>query len=163
MKTTSVRWFVLSLSIAIGVCCLPASGLWAAPRDPAAADYSGHKGKTIYVSKQGDNSDGSSWQKAFHTIQAALSAVPDAKGGHQIVVRPDTYVEANLYTNHKGAAGSYNLLIGDGDGSLGSGVTGRIVIDSGDPQKGIQELRLVVDVPRLQARMVAGAHRSDVL
>ena len=34
-------------------------------------------GRTIYVSKLGDNSDGSSWAKAFHTIQAALQAVPD--------------------------------------------------------------------------------------
>jgi hypothetical protein len=32
--------------------------------------------KVIYVSKLGDNSDGSSWEKAFHTIQVALSAVP---------------------------------------------------------------------------------------
>ena len=101
-------------------------------------DYSGRKGKTLYVSKLGDNSDGSSWQKAFRTIQAALLAVPDDKGGHRIIVRPDTYVEANLYTAHKGAAGAYNLLIGDSDGSLGSGATGRIVIDSGDPQKGFK-------------------------
>jgi hypothetical protein len=42
---------------------------------PSAPDYTGRKGKTIYVSKKGDNSDGSSWQKAFHTIQAGLSAV----------------------------------------------------------------------------------------
>ncbi|MDD4193460.1 MAG: hypothetical protein PHI28_19145, partial [Mangrovibacterium sp.] len=34
--------------------------------------------------------------------------------------------------------GSYNLLIGDSDGRLGSGTTGRIVIDSGDPQKGFK-------------------------
>ena len=46
------------------------------------------------MSKQGDNSDGSSWQKALHSIQAAFDAVPDDKGGHQIIVRPDTYVEA---------------------------------------------------------------------
>ena len=98
--------------------------LLSASWDPAAADYSGHKGKTIYVSKLGDNSDGSSWQKAFHTIQAALSAVPDDKGGHRIIVRPDTYVEANLYPAQKGAAGAYNLLIGDFDGSLGSGGNG---------------------------------------
>lgn len=75
-----------------------------APLDPAAKDYSGHKGVTLYVSKKGDNSNGRSWQRAFHTIQAALLAVPDDQGGHQIIVRPDTYLEANLYTNHKGAA-----------------------------------------------------------
>ena len=88
---------------------------------------------TLYVSKKGDNSDGSSWAKAFHTIQAALSAVPDRKGGHRIIVRPDTYAEANLDTAYAGAAGSYNLLIGDADGSLGSGSRGWVVIDSGCP------------------------------
>jgi len=119
----------------------PLLSLWAssnpvaaAPWDPAAADYAGRKGVTVYVSKQGDNTDGSSWQKGLHTIQAALLAVPDDKGGHRIVVRPDTYAEANLYTRQKGAAGAYNLLIGDCDGSLGSGATGRVVIDSSDPE-----------------------------
>jgi len=29
-------------------------------------------GRTLYVSKLGDNSDGSSWSKAFTTVQAAL-------------------------------------------------------------------------------------------
>ena len=28
-------------------------------------------GATLHVSKRGDNSDGSSWAKAFHTIQQA--------------------------------------------------------------------------------------------
>lgn len=93
---------------------------------------------TLYVSKLGDNSDGRSWRKAFHTIQAALNAVPDAKGGHRIVVRPDTYVEANLFPAHKGAPGDYNLLVGDLDGKLGSGATGWVVIDSGDPEKGFK-------------------------
>jgi hypothetical protein len=117
------------------------SQLGAAPWDPAAADYAGHKGMTLHVSKLGDNSDGSSWQKAFHTIQAALLAVPDGQGGHRILVRPGTYVEANLYPGHKGAAGSYNLLIGDCDGRLGSGGSGRVVIDCSDPGgKGFKSL-----------------------
>ena len=111
-----------------------AAGAHAANWDPAAADYSGNKGKTLYVSKLGDNSDGSSWEKAFHTIQAALLAVPDDKGGHRVVIRPDTYDEANLYPTFAGAAGSYNLLVGDFDGSLGSGATGWVVIDSGCPK-----------------------------
>ena len=64
--------------------------------------------------------------------------MPDNQGGHRLIVRPDTYVEANLYTDHKGASGAYNLLIGDSDGRLGSGAVGRIVIDSGDPQKGFK-------------------------
>jgi len=115
-----------------------ASGLRAAPNDSTTADDTGRKGTTIYVSKLGDNSDGSSWSKAFRTIQAALDAVPDSKGGHKIIVRPDTYVEANLAPSHQGAAGAYNVLIGDSDGSLGSGAKGWVVIDSGDPKKGFK-------------------------
>jgi hypothetical protein len=61
--------------------------------DPSAPGYKGRKGTTIYVSKSGDNSDGSSWEKAFNNIQAALLAIPDDKGGHRIIIRPDTYVE----------------------------------------------------------------------
>lgn len=128
----------LPLLITLFACGLSASHLHAATWDPAAADYSGHKGQTIYVSKLGDDSDGTTWQKAFRTIQAALLAVPDGLGGHQIIIRPDTYVEANLYAKCKGAAGAYNLLIGDSDGRLGSGATGRVVIDSSDPEKGFK-------------------------
>ncbi|MFH1924004.1 MAG: hypothetical protein ABIP48_29470 [Planctomycetota bacterium] len=116
---------------------LPADAA-AAPWDPAAADYTGRKGTTIYVSKLGDDSDGTSWEKAFHTIQKALLAVPDEKGGHRVVVRPDTYSEANLYPAAKGAEGAYNLLVGDSDGSLGSGAKGWVVIDSGDAQQGFK-------------------------
>ena len=106
--------------------------------DPSAKNYKGRKGITIYVSKKGNNSDGSSWDKAYHTIQTALSAIPDEKGGNIIIIRPDRYIEANLSTAHKGAKGAYNLLIGDVDGRLGSGAAGRIIIDSGDPQKGFK-------------------------
>jgi hypothetical protein len=67
------------------------------------------------------------------TIQAALSAIPDAKGGHRIVIRPDTYEEANLYPSFRGAAGSYNLLVGDHDGKLGSGATGWVLLESSCP------------------------------
>ena len=96
-------------------------------------------GATLYVSKLGDNSDGSSWAKAFTTIQQALDAIPDDRGGHQIVVRPDTYFEAMLSPAHKGAEGAYNELVGDVDGRLGSGTSGWVVIDSGDPgQKGFK-------------------------
>lgn len=92
------------------------------------------KGKTLYVSRLGDNSDGSSWQKAYNTLQAALSAIPNDKGGHTVAVRPDTYAEANLDPAFKGAPGAYNTLVGDFDGSLGSGVKGWVVIDSGAPE-----------------------------
>lgn len=95
-------------------------------------------GATLYVSKLGDNSDGSSWDKAYTTIQAALDAVPNDKGDHKIIVRPDTYMESMLSPAFKGAEGAYNELIGDFDGTLGSGATGHVVIDSGDPQLGFK-------------------------
>lgn len=95
-------------------------------------------GRTIYVSKLGDNSDGTTWAHAFTTIQAALDAVPDARGGHRVVVRPDTYQESNLFPAQRGAAGAYNQLVGDFDGQLGSGASGWVVIDAGDPQRGFK-------------------------
>ena len=95
-------------------------------------------GATLYVSKLGDNSDGRSWKTAFNTIQKALDAVPDSLGAHTICVRPDRYVEANLAPSHPGAKGAYNTLIGDFDGRLGSGASGWVLIDSGDPKKGFK-------------------------
>ena len=124
---------LLSLSFLPGLSVIASTSI-----DPSAKDYKGRKGTTIYVSKSGNNSDGSSWKKAYHTIQAALSSIPDDKGGHTIIVRPDTYIEANLYPVYKGAQGAYNLLIGDTNGRLGSGATGRIIIDAGDPQRGFK-------------------------
>ena len=94
--------------------------------------------KTIYVSKLGDDSDGSSWPKAFRTIQKALDAIPDDKGGHRIIVRPDTYMESMLSTPFKGAPNAYNELIGDVDGLYGSGTVGYVIIDSSDPAKGFK-------------------------
>ena len=64
--------------------------------------------------------------------------MPNAAGGHRILVRPDTYFEANLHPAHQGAEGAYNLLEGDVNGSLGSGASGRVVIDSGDPARGFK-------------------------
>jgi hypothetical protein len=94
--------------------------------------------KIIYVSKLGDNSDGSTWSKAFTTIQKALDAIPDDKGGHCIIIRPDTYMEAMLAPAFKGTLGAYNELVGDVDGRYGSGTVGHVVIDSGDPAKGFK-------------------------
>ncbi|NUQ63349.1 MAG: hypothetical protein HUU20_12790 [Pirellulales bacterium] len=124
---------VSCLALIVSVTWTLPNGANAAPWDPAAADYSGHRGKTIYVSKLGDNTDGSTWQKAFRTIQAALLAVPDEQGGHRVVVRPDTYAEAVLYPARTGARGAYNLLIGDSRGTLGSGATGRVILDASCP------------------------------
>jgi hypothetical protein len=109
-----------------------------APAAAAERSPGEQTGITLFVSKQGDNSDGSSWAKAFTTIQAALLAIPDDKGGHRIVIRPDTYQEANLYPAHQGAAGAYNELVGDFDGALGSGATGWVVVDSSDSALGFK-------------------------
>lgn len=102
--------------------------------EPSTAPRDVRRGVTLHVAKLGDNSDGRSWQTAFHTIQKALDAVSDNQGGHRIIIRPDTYAEANLYPAHKGAPGAYNVLEGDWDGRLGSGATGWVVIDSGAPR-----------------------------
>jgi hypothetical protein len=64
--------------------------------------------------------------------------VPDAQGGHTVVVRPDRYVEANLFPAHRGAAGAYNALVCDFDGRLGSGASGWVVIDASDPDLGFK-------------------------
>ncbi len=115
------------ISIAWGLCLslLPLFGAGDAAR----------AGTVLYVSRLGDNTDGRSWATAFRTIQAALDAVPDADGGHRVVIRPDTYAEANLFPAHKGAAGAYNVLEGDWDGRYGSGTNGWVVIDSGAPEQ----------------------------
>ncbi|MCC7376881.1 MAG: hypothetical protein IT581_19640 [Verrucomicrobiales bacterium] len=95
------------------------------------------RGATFYVSKLGTDGDGQSWATAFRSIQRALNAVPEG-GGHRVVIRPDTYVEANLSPAKMGASGAYNELVGDFDGRLGSGATGWVVVDSGDPEKGFK-------------------------
>ncbi len=124
----------VSILVTLLLLSFAAPAALAAPWDPEAPDYTGHKGKTIHVSKLGDNSDGSSWAKAFHTIQAGIQAVPDDEGGHRVIVRPDTYAEANVWPSHKGAPGSYNVLTGDVDGRYGSGAKGWVVFDAGAPE-----------------------------
>lgn len=44
----------------------------------SAAETSVPHQTTFYVSKLGNNSDGSSWINAFSTIQKALDAIPDS-------------------------------------------------------------------------------------
>ncbi len=109
---------------------------------PAAADTAtdGRQGITFYVSQLGDNTTGESWTHAFTTIQAALNAIPDEKGGHRIIIRPDRYMESNLFPAGRGAKGAYNTLIADYDGSLGSGAKGYAIIDSGDPNLGFKSV-----------------------
>ncbi|HDS74718.1 MAG TPA: hypothetical protein ENN56_04175, partial [Firmicutes bacterium] len=97
-------------------------------------------GATFYVSKLGDNSDGRSWSTAFRSLQAALGAIPDARGGHRIIVRPDTYLEGNLHPAHAGAPDAYNTLDVDWDGSLGSGASGYAVVDASEAERGMQSV-----------------------
>ena len=136
MTASSQSRRLLPFAFACGVLLVAATP--AAAAEPAAGDGKAKPPVSLHVSKLGDNSDGRSWAKAFRTIQDALNAVPDDQGGYRIVVRPDTYVEANLAPGHKGAAGAYNSLVGDVDGRLGSGTNGWVVIDSGDPEKGFK-------------------------
>ena len=133
-STKVLRAILPSMCLAAFLLASPASA--ANSVDPSSPEYRGRKGVTLHVSKLGDNSDGTSWAKAFHTVQAALSAVPDAKGGHRIILRPDVYMEQNLYAAHEAAPGSYNVLEADYDGRLGSGATGYAVLDAGYPGRG---------------------------
>lgn len=102
---------------------------------PVADD---REGLTLHVSRLGDDSDGRSWATAFRSIQKALDAIPDDQGGHRVILRPDTYHEANLAPRFKGAKEAYNSLICDFDGALGSGAKGWAVVDSGDPALGFK-------------------------
>ena len=95
-------------------------------------------GITLHASRLGDGSDGRSWATAFRTVQAAIDAIPDDRGGHRVIVRPDTYMEGNLYPAAKGAAGAYNVLEADLTGAFGSGVAGYAVLDCGDPELGLK-------------------------
>ncbi len=104
----------------------------------AAAGGSTGPRQTFYVSKLGDNTDGLSWATAFHTIQQALDAIPDDRGGYRVIVRPDVYCEAMLAPAHRGAPGAYNELIGDTDGRFGGGRKGWVVIDSSEVGRGFK-------------------------
>lgn len=110
----------------------------AMPSVAVGAGEGGRVGTTFYVSKLGDNTDGLTWATAFNEVQTALDSIPDGKGGHRIIVRPDTYMEANLLPAHPGAEGAYNELIGDFDGSLGSGTSGHVILDAGEARKGFK-------------------------
>ena len=51
-------------------------------------------------------------------------------------------MEANLFATQRGAVGAYNQLIGDTDGSLGSGTSGWVILDSGVAEKGFKSYYL---------------------
>ena len=95
---------------------------------------------TLYVSKLGDNSDGRSWATAFHTIQAALMRRSRCgrRSSSDRAARP--LFRGQSVSGHRGAAGHYNELVGDHDGSLGSGARGWVIIDSGDAQRGLKSV-----------------------
>ncbi|MBN1341302.1 MAG: hypothetical protein JXQ73_01405 [Phycisphaerae bacterium] len=135
MSHRRVRWMSRPAGVVACVAVVMVGvGMSDAAFAAGASIEGGRVGKAIYVSKLGDNSDGSSWAKAYHTIQQGLQAAPDEKGGHRVIVRPDAYDEANLYPSHAGSRGAYNVLVGDVDGKLGSGATGWVVVDSGAPE-----------------------------
>lgn len=94
---------------------------------------------TLHVSKLGNNADGLSWESAFTTVQGALDNVPDG-GGHRVLIRPDTYMEPNLFPAHRGAPGAYNVFEADTDGGGGSGSTGYAVLDASDPERGLKSV-----------------------
>ena len=102
--------------LVLAAAVLPLLGV--AAEKPLASESGSRQGLTLYVSKLGDDSDGRSWRTAFRTIQAALNAVPNDLGGHRVIIRPDTYAEANLDSKHKGAAGAYNTIEGDWEAAL---------------------------------------------
>ena len=86
-------WIVASFRIFL------LAGLWIAVSFGAAVvagDEPARGPVTLHVSKLGNDSNGLTWQTAFRSIQKALDSIPDQRGGHKIIVRPDTYVEANL-------------------------------------------------------------------
>ncbi len=134
IEMKQIGYAILMLLVSIG----GTTPVWAVSPVVGDSGYDGRVGVTLYVSKAGDNTTGQSWATAFGSIQRALNAIPDDRGGHRVIVRPDHYMEANLETPHPGAAGAYNLLIGDVDGKLGSGATGWVVIDAGDEEKGFK-------------------------
>ena len=111
----TIRVNIISLVIAVSVGILPAVVAFGQPANDAPAAVL--DAKTRYVSKLGNNTDGMTWATAYTSIQAALEAIPDDQGGYVVVVRPDTYVEANLAPSHPGASGAYNTLVGDRDGT----------------------------------------------
>jgi hypothetical protein len=67
--------------LALLAASLPALVTRSAKPSPAVSDV--RRGVTLYVSRLGEDSDGRSWRTAFRTIQKALDAVPDDKGGHR--------------------------------------------------------------------------------
>lgn len=83
--------------------------------NPLDQNYTCRKGITVYVSMYDNNTNGSSWKMGHQNIHAAFSAIPDDKDGRKVMIRPDTYEEANVFTANKGAKGAYNLIVGDTD------------------------------------------------
>ncbi len=71
------------------------------------------------------------------TIQQALDAVPDGRGGHRVIIRPDTYPEANGRRTWA-RPGPTTRWRGTSTAASAPGATGWVVIDSGDPEKGFK-------------------------
>lgn len=73
---------------------------------------------TIYISPSGDNSDGTTWAKAYTSLAAASACATDALGGHRTIVAGNcVYTDDILGTSplFAGTVGAHNHIIFDCD------------------------------------------------
>ena len=139
MKATLPRRLVFSLSFLLTLSCCLSSTIHAAPFDPGAPDYSGRKGKTLLRIETGR-------QHRRQQLAEGISHDPGGFVGRAGRPRRSSHHHPPRHLSWrpgsprptKAPPGAYNLLIGDCDGSLGSGAVGRVVIDSSDPEKGFK-------------------------
>ena len=110
---------------------------WAALPSGRAATAPEHARVTLHVSKRGDHSDGSSWAKAFRTIQARSLAVPDAgrtpHGGPARHLR-----RGQPLPGTRAPRGRITCWSATSTAAWAPEPPARVVIDSGDPQKGFK-------------------------
>jgi len=70
MLIKAYQWLsVAAENSVLAACIIAATVASGAFAQPSAPIKSGRTGVTIHVAKAGDNTDGSSWSKAFTTIQ----------------------------------------------------------------------------------------------
>ena len=86
-------------------------------------------GKTYYVSKQGNNSNGSSWANAYTTLAAAITA-SNAYVAVYTNVMNRIYVDGGSYTESLVAFPNHCEMIGAGIPSDGPRVNGSVVLTS---------------------------------
>jgi len=81
----------------------------------------------IYVSRLGEQPTAELEDSFRGPFQPALDAIPDTRRAPGYILPTPT--RRQLDSKHKGAAGAYNMIEGDWDGSLDSGASGWVVID----------------------------------